>query len=218
MPSNSELPSESVQSIISSSNFDVNDPSTQLTPGQLQIDPSTLTQVLAGAIQLAQSTVSPLITTASKPTNAITCNKAKATVLIAKAQSSKPTDTKKSSTKKTSSKKTLTKKNPTKKNPTKKNQPERNQKNHNQFKDKGSYNREVAEEVERYLVKNRIVWQDASAIQKKVEPLEAAWHQANDICKGTGGGAFDAAFALNEQQKWTDESPKAHLEEVQVLL
>ncbi|KAH9809546.1 hypothetical protein DFH28DRAFT_1187863 [Melampsora americana] len=80
--------------------------------------------------------------------------------------------------------------------------------NFSRFKDKGSYKRDVAEEVERYLIENGVTWRDASAIQKKVERLEAAWRQANDIRKGTGGGAFDAAFALKEQEKWSDKSPE----------
>ncbi|KAH9812022.1 hypothetical protein DFH28DRAFT_1031840 [Melampsora americana] len=78
--------------------------------------------------------------------------------------------------------------------------------NFSRFKDKGSYKQDVAEEVERYLIKNGVIWRDASAIQKKRS--EASWQKANNIWKGTGGGAFDAAFALEEQEKWSDENPK----------
>ncbi|KAH9816722.1 hypothetical protein DFH28DRAFT_1220302 [Melampsora americana] len=82
----------------------------------------------------------------------------------------------------TSTKKTSSKKPPTKKGPSKKNASQKNP-------TKKYSTRKITKE-------------------SQVERLEAAWQKANNIWKGTGGGAFDTAFALKEQEKWSNESPK----------
>jgi hypothetical protein len=174
--------------MISSSELDVDDPSTspQPTASQIQIDPSTLSQVLAGAIHLAQSGTSPLITTSKK----MPCNKPKATA-------AKPRNSKRKNSKSDSAKKTSTKKKSNQKKLTQNEEKEQvtekttqhwdrddngqgktsiyfllnwitDEDNFSRFKSNGSYKRDVAEEVERYLVENGITWRNAGAIQRKV--------------------------------------------------
>ncbi|KAH9807446.1 hypothetical protein DFH28DRAFT_938524 [Melampsora americana] len=80
--------------------------------------------------------------------------------------------------------------------------------NFTRFKDNKTEKRTVAEEIERYLIENGILWRDQNAIRKKIARLELAWRKADQEHNRTGAGSWKTAQEQKACSGWGDEDPE----------
>ncbi|KAH9807253.1 hypothetical protein DFH28DRAFT_916176 [Melampsora americana] len=80
--------------------------------------------------------------------------------------------------------------------------------NFTRFKDNKTEKRTVAEEIERYLIDNGILWRDQNAIRKKIARLELAWRKADQERNRTGAGSWKTAQEMKACSGWGDEDPE----------
>ncbi|EGG07688.1 uncharacterized protein MELLADRAFT_85575 [Melampsora larici-populina 98AG31] len=76
--------------------------------------------------------------------------------------------------------------------------------NFTRFKTNKTEKRGSAEEIEEYLIKNGILWRDATAIKKK----EVAWRRANDVRNQTGSGSWNTCKERKAIEGLADDDPK----------
>ncbi|EGF97834.1 uncharacterized protein MELLADRAFT_84213 [Melampsora larici-populina 98AG31] len=189
-------------------------------PTQLQLDPSTLSQVLTGAITLAQ-TAGSSVSNKNKKSNSKMPRKLNAT-------RAKPRSPRKSKSNK--SKKTKTNNESAQNEDEKVNKSSQHwdkddngqgkssmyllinwlteEENFGRFKDNKSEKKGVAEDIERYMIENGITWRSADIIRKKIGREEEAWRAADGLRNKTGQGSYLSATELKTAKGWADDDPE----------
>ncbi|KAH9814045.1 hypothetical protein DFH28DRAFT_1127640 [Melampsora americana] len=243
MPPSQDLPLETFNTTDMSSEADPNAiTGSQLTPGAIQIDPSTLSQVLTGAIQLAQSGSSanknlkasnemrrprsskppartpPKSKPAKRKSKSHSRNSKVNTIKKRKKATSESEDDDDESSGDEDDESGAAKK----RNPHWEKDDNGNGKssmyilldwlteegNYDRYKDNKCEKRSVAEEIERYMIKNGIFSRDAPTIGKKIVCLEKSWRDANGIRCRTGEGSLTTARDRKAVEGWADDDPK----------
>ncbi|KAH9821951.1 hypothetical protein DFH28DRAFT_1120283 [Melampsora americana] len=219
MSSSQDLPSETFEPTESSS-----EPEPDGT--QLQIDPTTLSQVLTGAMQLAQSSGG---SKKNKSTKSKMPRQSKRKTTPAKPRSprkarGKPRKTQSKKTKKSQSDSKGSQEPDSKDKTTihwdhDDNGEGKNlmylllnwltdENNFTRFKDNKTEKRTVAEKIERYLFDNGILWRDQNVIRKKIACLESAWQKADQERNRTGAGSWKTAQEKKACSGWGDKDPE----------
>ncbi|KAH9807042.1 hypothetical protein DFH28DRAFT_1140619 [Melampsora americana] len=202
MSSSQDLPLETFNTTEMSSKADANESTApQLTPGAIQIDPSTL-------IQTSKNQKKAQPQTSNSKANKNKKTKNPRTESDHNDESSEDEEDKLGVTEK--------------KNPHRENDDNGNGKslmyllldwltkegNYDRYKKNRCEKRGVAEEIQQYMINNGIHSRDASTIGKKITCLEKAWRDAKTIRCRTGEGSLTTARDCKAIKGWANDNPK----------